>query len=208
MINGVRRIRLGSIEPVQITDEFKEILTEPWMGKYLHIALQHTSPTMLKLMNRRNTVDKDLELFENLTSKGYALGTDYIVGHPGETDEIWNEAMQNIKKFPLTHIHQFRYSKRDGTASAIMKNHVNGNISKQRALELTQIVEDKNKIFRQKKQLLDVLIESQKDNIYTGHDKFFNSMKIKSDVNLIGKWVEVIDYEIKGIENAKKTNKL
>jgi tRNA A37 methylthiotransferase MiaB len=80
-----------------------------------------------------------------------------------------------------------------------MKNQVNGNISKQRALQLKQIVEDKNKIFRQKKQRLDVLIESQKDNIYTGYDQFFNSIKIESDVNLIGNWIEVIDYKIEGI---------
>ena len=203
-IRGVRRIRLGSIEPIQITSQFKEILDEPWMGKHLHIALQHTSPTMLKLMNRRNSVDNDLKLFDTLASHGYALGTDYIVGHPGETDEIWNEAMKNLKKFPLTHIHQFTYSKRDGTASANMKNQINGNISKQRALELTQIIDDKNKIFRENKQFLEVLIESQKNDMYIGYDQFFNPIEIKSGVELIGNWININDYKVKGKINVSE----
>jgi MiaB-like tRNA modifying enzyme len=204
LIRGVRRIRLGSIEPIQITDEFKEILTEPWMGKHLHIALQHTSPTMLKLMNRRNSVEKDLELFEFLSSKGYALGTDYIVGHPGETDQIWQEAIENIKLFPLTHIHQFTYSKRDGTQSAMMKDQVNGNISKQRANQLVSIVEEKNLQFRQQHQSLEILIETQKNNIYTGYDQFFNKIEISSDTDLVGNWVYIDDYEVKSKNNVAK----
>ncbi|VAY86222.1 tRNA-t(6)A37 methylthiotransferase [hydrothermal vent metagenome] len=200
-IKGVKRIRLGSIEPVQITSEFKELLNESWMAKHLHIALQHTNSTMLKLMNRRNSVKKDLELFEFLSSKGYALGTDYIVGHPGETDEIWNDAMNNLKKFPLTHIHQFTYSKRDGTASASMKNQVNGSVAKQRALELVQIVEEKNILFRSKKQNLFVLIETNKGNVYKGYDQFFNSIEVTSDTNLIGNWIKLDDYEIKKENN-------
>ncbi len=204
LINGVKRIRLGSVEPIQITDEFKEILEEPWMGKHLHIALQHTSSDMLKIMNRRNTVDKDLKLFESLASKGYALGTDYIVGHPGETDKIWNDAMENLRKFPLTHIHQFTYSKRDGTPSATMKNQINGNVSKKRAIELRQIVEEKNKIFRENKKPLKVLIENCKDGIYRGYDQFFNKMEVQSDTNLIGDWIEVGDYEVEKNKNVSR----
>jgi len=204
MIRGVRRIRLGSIEPIQITDEFKEILDEPWMGKYLHIALQHTSSDMLKIMSRRNSVKKDLELFENLSSHGYALGTDYIVGHPGETDEIWDEAMKNLKKFPLTHIHQFTYSKRDNTASATMKKEVNGLVSKKRASQLVKIVEDKSKKFRLNKKPLSVLIESKKDNLYIGYDQFFNTVHVQSDVDLIGNWIVLDDYEVKDKINVSK----
>ncbi len=204
MIRGVRRIRLGSVEPIQITDEFKEILDEPWMGKYLHIALQHTSPQMLKLMKRRNTVVKDLELFEFLASKGYALGTDYIVGHPGETDKIWDEAMENLKKFPLTHIHQFTYSKRDGTASAMMKNTINGIIAKSRASQLVQIVDDKNKFFRLNKKPLEILCESKKDDIYTGYDQFFNTIEVKSEVDLVGNWIELNDYEVEDKINVSR----
>jgi len=197
MIRGVRRIRLGSVEPIQITDEFKEILTEPWMGKHLHIALQHTSKEMLNIMNRRNKVKSDLELFELLSSKGYALGTDFIVGHPGETNKYWEDAMVNLDKFPLTHIHSFTYSKRDGTPSSTMQNQVNGNIAKERLRELENRIKDKNKIFREQKQPLDILIESKKDDIYTGYDQFFNSIEIKSDTDLIGDWVRIENYDAK-----------
>jgi len=202
MIRGVRRIRLGSVEPVQITDEFKEILTEPWMGKHLHIALQHTSKDMLNIMNRRNKVDSDLELFEYLASKGYALGTDFIVGHPGETDSFWKDAMVNLERFPLTHIHSFTYSKRDGTPSATMPHQVNGAVAKERLKELESKIASKNRVFREQKQPLDILVESKKDGIYKGYDQFFNSIEIKSDTNLVGDWVQISKYDIEDKYNS------
>ena len=179
-IRGVRRIRLGSVEPVQITDEFKEILEEPWMGKHLHIALQHTNKQMLNIMNRRNKVKSDLELFEFLASKGYALGTDFIVGHPGETEEFWEDAVKNLEKFPLTHCHSFTYSKRDGTPSTTMPMQVSGDIAKQRLKELDSIILQKNLDFRRKKPKLEVLVESCKDGLYHGYDQFFNPIQIQS----------------------------
>lgn len=203
-IRGVRRIRLGSVEPIQITDQFKEILTEPWMGKHLHIALQHTNKEMLKLMNRRNKVDKDLELFEFLASKGYALGTDFIVGHPGETDAIWEDAMKNIEKFPLTHCHSFTYSKRDGTPSATMKPQVNGAIAKQRLKQLDEIIKTKNFQFRNRQKSLDVLIESHKNEIYTGYDQFFNPIEVSSKSDIVGDWIVCEEYEVKEKCNVSK----
>ncbi|NEW60653.1 tRNA (N(6)-L-threonylcarbamoyladenosine(37)-C(2))-methylthiotransferase MtaB, partial [Sulfurovum sp. bin170] len=127
-IRGVRRIRIGSLEPIQIDDEFKELLHEPWMARHLHIALQHTSDKMLTLMNRRNDFRSDIKLLEELASYGYALGTDYIVGHPGEDEVSWREAIERVETLPLTHIHAFTYSKRDGTASTTMGDEVRGDI--------------------------------------------------------------------------------
>ncbi len=196
-VRGVRRIRIGSIEPVQIDEEFMELLEEPQMAKHLHIALQHTSPKMLEIMNRRNEVAKDLELFERIAAKGYALGTDFIVGHPGETPELFNEAVENIKKFPLTHIHLFTYSKRDGTPAASMKPEVPGNVAKERYRVIQQIIKKKNEAFRFQKWPLQVLVESQKEGLYFGHDQFFNPVFIQSDLDLTGNWVEIAEYEVK-----------
>ncbi|PIF04817.1 MAG: tRNA (N(6)-L-threonylcarbamoyladenosine(37)-C(2))-methylthiotransferase MtaB [Arcobacter sp.] len=204
LIRGVRRIRLGSVEPVQITDEFKEILDEPWMGKHLHIALQHTNKEMLKIMNRRNRVKSDLELFELLASKGYALGTDFIVGHPGETDTLWKDAMENIERFPLTHIHSFTYSPRDGTPSAKMSPQINGSIAKTRLRELENKIKEKNLNFRKRHQPLEVLIESKKENIYTGYDQFFNTVEVQSDEDLVGDWINIKNYEIMENKNVSK----
>ena len=148
------------------------------------------------MMNRRNKVRSDLELFEYLSDIGYALGTDFIVGHPGETQELWQEAMDNLEHFPLTHIHSFTYSKRDGTPSATMPIQVNGNIAKQRLRQLEAKIAQKNLLFRQKQSKLDVLVESKKDNIFKGYDQFFNSIEITSDSDLIGNWVQLEDYTV------------
>ena len=205
LIKGVRRIRMGSIEPIQIDDEFKELINEPFMAKHLHIALQHTSKEMLQIMNRRNKVLSDLELFEFLSSNGYALGTDFIVGHPGETDELWREAMQNLHRFPLTHVHAFTYSKRDGTPSATMKPQIKGDIAKIRYNELVSIIDEKNFNFRKNNtQKLEVLVESIKNEKYIGLDQFFNQIEIDSPVDLVGDWVFIDDYEVKANKNVAR----
>lgn len=197
-IRGVRRIRLGSVEPIQISDEFKEILDEPWLERHMHIALQHTSPTMLKLMNRRNIYKQDKELFELLADKGFAIGTDFITGHPGESEDIWKEAMQNARELPLTHLHAFTYSKRDGTPSATMKPEVNGKLAKERLHDIQDIVNEKNLAFRRAFHgELDVLVESKKDGFYHGIDQHFNKIIIDSKEDLVGNWVSVQNYEVK-----------
>jgi len=197
LIRGVRRLRLGSIEPVQITDEFKELLSEDWLEKHLHIALQHTSPKMLKLMNRRNVYKQDKELFELLASRGFAIGTDFITGHPAESEELWNEAMQNAKQLPLTHIHSFTYSKRDATPSAYMKPEVNGLVAKQRLHELNTLIKEKNFNFRNNFHgELQVLIENEKDGLYHGLDQHFNKIIIKSNQDLIGNWINIDSYDV------------
>lgn len=205
MIKGVRRIRLGSVEPIQIDDEFKEIINEPFMAKHLHIALQHTSKKMLEIMNRRNKVLSDLELFEFLRDNGYALGTDFIVGHPGETQELWNEAIENLHRFPLTHVHAFTYSKRDNTPSATMKEIVRGDVAKLRYNELTKIIEEKNYAFRKANtKPLEVLIEQEKNGKFIGLDQFFNQIEIESDADLVGDWVFIENYEAKVSRNVAK----
>lgn len=202
-IKGVRRIRLGSVEPIQITEQFKELLDEPWMAKHLHIALQHTTKEMLNVMNRRNKLKSDLELFEYIASKGYALGTDFIVGHPGESDAIWQSAMENMKKFPITHLHGFTYSKRDGTPSATMSGQVSGDIAKKRLAQLIELIEEKNYNFRKSKTKLEVLIEQEKDGKFLGYDQYFNQIEVLSEADLIGDWIEINNFEIeKNINKA------
>lgn len=195
MIRGVRRIRLGSLEPVQITEAFKEILDEPWLERHLHIALQHTSKAMLKLMNRRNRFEEDLELFNEIASKGFALGTDFIVGHPGETKERWDEAWYRLKQLPLTHVHAFTYSKRDGTPSATMKPEISGGIAKERLAMLTDLVERNNLAFRKAHcSDLEILVESStQEGLYQGYDQYYNKILITSDQDLEGNWITIED---------------
>jgi MiaB-like tRNA modifying enzyme len=201
-IRGVRRIRLGSLEPIQIDDAFMELLTEPWMARHLHIALQHTSDEMLQRMQRRNRFANDLKLFEKIAGYGYALGTDYIVGHPGESEAIWEEAFQRVKALPLTHIHAFSYSKRDGTPSATMKPEVRGDIAKARHHALTALIAEKNLAFRKKHHTnLTVLVESGKEGTYYGFDQYYNKVAIKSSEELSANWVFLENVEVGNAQN-------
>ena len=204
-IRGVRRIRIGSLEPIQIDDAFMELLSEPWMAKHLHIALQHTSDKMLEVMNRRNSYATDLELFHKIAERGYALGTDYIVGHPGEDDKEWKIAMDRVKTLPLTHIHAFSYSKRDNTASAVMKPEIRGNIAKERHRELTEIVKAKNLLFRREHQRdLEVLLENGKEGLYHGFDQYFNRVEVSSSEDLSSNWVLLNQVEVGSNGNRAK----
>lgn len=197
-INGVKRVRLGSIEPVQIDSAFKEILDESWLERHLHLALQHTSVEMLNIMRRRNKLWSDLELFSFLAQKGFALGTDFIVGHPGESETLWQDALKNFKNFPITHLHGFIYSKRDGTPSAKMKQDVQGDVSKKRLKCLERIVKANNLNFRKEHKVpLHVLIESKKNDYFFGYDQFYNPLHVKSKKSIEFNWLQIDNYDIK-----------
>ena len=202
-IKGVKRIRLGSLEPSQVDRNIIMLTKEGILEKHLHIALQHTSDKMLRIMKRRNRVKPTLELFEKIASENIALGTDFIVGHPGESEEIWQEALENFKKYPLTHIHIFRFTPKTNTPSAALKQDVKGDVAKKRAKILGEIVKKNNYNFRIKKMPLNVHIENYKNGFYEGYDEFYNKMKIKSSKNLKGMWVRVKEYEIKDVNYAK-----
>lgn len=204
-LKGLRRIRLGSLEPSQIDDEFKEILSEPWIERHLHIALQHTSQTMLNIMRRANRHEKDAKLFNELAEMGYALGTDFIVAHPGESKELWSEGLRAFEALPITHLHAFIYSKRDGTRSASMSGDIDGKTAKERLNTLKYIVKEKNYNFRLKKPRLEVFCEQlNKNGYYTGFDQFYNKIEILSQSDLSKKWLEIDEYEIRTSSNFSK----
>lgn len=204
-LNCVKRLRLGSLEPSQITNKFLEILEQENVAqkleKHLHIALQHTSPKMLEIMNRKNQTKNDLALFSKLKQKGFALGTDFIVAHPGESEEIWQEALENFKKLPLTHLHSFIFSVRKGTHSADLVNileRVDPKIAKERKEQITQIVAQNNYIFRanlaKNAVRLIVFIESKKGDFFVGFDQFYNEVFVKSQKDLINKWLFIAQF--------------
>ncbi|NPA74082.1 MAG: tRNA (N(6)-L-threonylcarbamoyladenosine(37)-C(2))-methylthiotransferase MtaB [Epsilonproteobacteria bacterium] len=197
-IRGVKRIRLGSIEPVQIDDDFMEIVDEEWLERHLHIALQHTNKEMLRLMRRRNIYEKDKELLWRLSQKGFALGTDFIVGHPGETKERFEDGYEKLKELPLTHIHCFTYSKRDNTHSLTLKDEIRGDVAKKRHKRVVDLIAKKNYNFRKdKNDPLLILIEEKKGGYFIGYDQYYNKIFIKSDKDIDKKWVEIKDYEVK-----------
>ena len=202
-IRGVRRVRIGSLEPIQIDSELKELLKEPFMAKHIHIALQHTSDKMLEVMSRRNRFKDDRKLLEEIASFGFAIGTDFIVGHPMEDEKCWREAVERVEELPLTHIHAFTYSKRDNTKSATMREIVRGDIAKDRYRELISIIKEKHIEFLKKHNRdLKVLVEKRLGDIYSGYDQYFNRVEIKSPINILNSWVEVPKATTEGETNV------
>lgn len=200
-IKGVKRIRLGSLEPSQIKGDFLAMLDENIIEKHLHIAIQHTDDSMLRLMNRANRFEKDLALFESLANKGFAIGTDFIVAHPNESEKIFESALEKLKSMPLTHIHCFIFSPRKGTKSATMPNTTSKIIAKERLARVKHLIDSKNFAFRQKianeKLPLNILVESQKGAFCYGFDQYFNKVAIKSAQNLSKKWVAIKQFSAK-----------
>jgi tRNA A37 methylthiotransferase MiaB len=158
---------------------------------------------MLRLMNRRNDFNSDKKLLEELAGYGYALGTDYIVGHPGEDEESWREAISRVEMLPLTHIHAFTYSKRDGTVSITMGKEVRGDIAKERHRELTTLIKEKNLRFREShSKNLNTLLENGKNGVYQGYDQYFNRVEVRSSENLSGNWVSLDSVVVQGSKNV------
>ena len=191
-IDGVKRIRIGSIESVQIDDELLELLDAPFMAKHLHIALQHTNDEILTKMNRRNRYNTDLELLMKIHDHGYALGTDFIVGFPMESDLIFDDACAKLMQMPLTHIHLFAFSPRDGTAAAAMKGRIDGNIVAARQQMIRDIIAKKHREFyAETKRKLEILMEQNG----TGYDQYFTKISIASEQRLNG-WITTEKYDI------------
>lgn len=195
-ISGIKRIRLGSLESSQIKEDFLEILDGGFLEKHLHIAIQHTDNEMLRTMRRINRYERDLRLFEKIAGKGFAIGTDFIVAHPNESEAIFERAVGNLAAMPLTHIHAFIYSPRENTASAAMPQSTPRHIAKMRLARIREIISEKNRHFRRTKPSLEILVERKKDEYFYGLDQFFNRIKIKSDENLALQWLKISDYDI------------
>ena len=141
-IQGIQRIRLGSIEPLLITVEFVERLKRlEKICHHFHLSLQSGCDETLKRMNRRYTTEQFKEIVR-LLRNAYSdvnLTTDIIVGFPGETDEEFNKTYQFLKEIKFYKMHVFKYSPRKGTKAAVMPNQINGDIKEERSKKLIEL---------------------------------------------------------------------
>ena len=170
-INGIERIRLSSLEPTLITQEFLERLSKlEKICDYFHLSLQSGCNATLKRMNRHYATE-DFKKATELLRKTYpnvALTTDIIVGFPGETDEEFNITYNFLKEINFYKMHIFKYSPRHGTKAEKMPNQIDGNIKEERSKKLIEL-SDKNEIQQNKKYInenLNVLIEEFEDGYY------------------------------------------
>lgn len=195
-IEGLKRIRLGSIEPLLIDDVFLERLSKlDKICHHFHLSLQSGCDETLKRMNRRYTTKQIKSIVEKIR-KVYPdamLTTDIIVGFPQESDEEFETTYKFLKKIKLYKMHVFKYSQRKGTKAAVMKNQIDGRVKEQRSKRLIEL-SNKNQLEYNKKHLgktVDVLIEEKKDGIYKGHTSNFILVECKSDKSIENEIVKV-----------------
>ena len=134
----IPRIRLGSLEPWDIGDDFIELFQHPRLMPHLHLPVQSGSDTVLRRMARRGREADYRDLVKRLRHQipGINITTDLIVGFPGESDVEWNESLQFVKDMRFGDLHIFTFSPRPGTLAAGMKDPVPGPVKKERSLTL------------------------------------------------------------------------
>ena len=167
-ISGNFRVRLSSINPMEIDDDLIQLIAETEkLCSHLHIPLQSGDDTTLKSMRRNYNRDQYLEVTQRAikTIPQLGLGADVIVGFPGETEEAFEKTRNLIEKLPFSYLHVFAYSPRRGTEAHQIKDNVPGNIKKERSKTLTQLVSQKSLKIRESflGQQETILIENQRD---------------------------------------------
>ena len=140
------RLRISSIEPRSIHEDFIEVLknAQGRVCRHLHLPLQSGSTKVLKEMNRPYTAQDYLDLVERLKAAvgDISLTTDVIVGFPGETEEDFQETMRVVKQVGFTKVHVFRYSKREGTPAAQRSDQIDPTIKEERAHKLLHLSDE------------------------------------------------------------------
>ena len=203
-VDGISRIRLGSLEPKIITEEFMQRLVKlEKICHHFHLSLQSGCDETLKRMNRKYTVSEVEEIIERLRRyyNDVILTTDIIVGFPGETEEEFNETYEFLKKAKLYKMHVFQYSPRKGTRAAVMPRQIDGNIKEKRSKKLIRLSNENEKYYHDKLigTTVEVLFEDKEiDNgvtYYKGHTQNYILIKYKTDENLENtlKEVKILD---------------
>jgi threonylcarbamoyladenosine tRNA methylthiotransferase MtaB len=140
----IPRLRLGSLEPWELPNDFFELFRNPRLMPHLHLPLQSGSDTVLRRMARRCKTEEFTAIVSQLRTQipHFNITTDIIVGFPGETGQEWQDSFDFIKQTGFGHIHIFTYSSREGTKAASLPNQVTNEIKKQRSRQLHQLADE------------------------------------------------------------------
>ena len=201
-INGLKRLRISSIEITELTSKVLEVIKEnEIIVDHMHIPLQAGSDEVLTLMNRKY----DMNYYYNKIAEirkirpEISISTDIIVGFPGETEELFNKTIENSKKIAFTKIHVFPYSERKGTVAVTLPNSVPVSERKQRARKLLEVSKELEIKYMQKylNKEVEVLIEETKNGYSLGHTGNFLHIKTKKELptnKFIKVTIKEIDY--------------
>ena len=200
-IDGIERIRLGSLEPTIVTKEFAERLSKlDSICNQFHLSLQSGCDETLKRMNRKYSCDEFFKVTEILREyfKDVNLTTDIIVGFPGETNEEFESTYEFLSKIKFYKMHIFKYSPREGTLAAKMTNQIDGNIKEERSQKLIELSNKNEKEYNEKYigKSVEVLFEEEKDGLWSGYTKNYVRVFVESDENLENrlKKIEIKDF--------------
>ena len=197
---GIERIRLGSLEPGIITEDFaKKLGSLPKMCPHFHLSLQSGCDETLKRMNRRYTSEEYYEKCCLLRKyfKNPALTTDIIVGFPGETEEEFEQSRAFVDKVNFYETHVFQYSRREGTKAAAMEHQVPEKIKNERSRELIELSRKKQEAFENAfigtvKEVLIEEVEICEDGLYgIGHTKEYVKIRQKLNQKQVNQMVNV-----------------
>ena len=206
-IDGIDRVRLGSIEPKLINENFVKRLSKlDKICHHFHLSLQSGCDETLKRMNRRYTTaefEQSAKMLRDAFDDVH-LTTDIIVGFPGETEKEFETTYEFLKKIKFYKTHIFKYSPRRGTAAEKMPNQVDGKIKEERSKTLIEL-SNKNELDYNQSYIgkdIDVLIEEKEGDFYKGHTgnyilskvKSDELSKVKSDEDIVNKIVKVKVY--------------
>ena len=203
-IDGLKRLRISSIETSQISDEIINLIgSNDIIVDHLHIPLQSGCDATLKRMNRKYTTSQYLEKINKIRNylPNIAFTTDVIVGFPGESDEEFEETYNFIKEVNYSELHVFPYSPRRNTPAAKMKDQVDDKIKHERVNRLLELSKELNRDFALKQigKTLKVLLEKRDGDYLVGHASDYLKVRVKTTDNLIGEIVEVKINNYEGI---------
>ena len=197
-IDGIERIRLGSIEPLLITEDFMERLIKlEKVCHHFHLSLQSGCTETLKRMNRRYTAEEFEVIVERLRKyyQDVILTTDIIVGFPNETEEEFECTYEYLKKINFYKMHVFKYSPRKGTKASEMPEQIPGDIKEIRSKRLLELSDNNETRFLDSYigKTVEVLFEEcDEQGYYKGHTANYIMVKVKSEEDLSNKIVNVV----------------
>ena len=188
-IEGIERIRLGSIEPLLITEEFVSRLKKlSKVCHQFHLSLQSACDETLKRMNRRYTTEQFRKITQLLRKmfEDAILTTDIIVGFPGESEEEFENTYAFLKEIKFYKMHIFKYSPRKGTKAAVMPNQIDGNKKEERSRRLIEMSNKNEKSYNEQYvgKKVEVLFEEEKSGMWKGHTKNYILAHYKTDENI------------------------
>ena len=199
-VEGISRIRLGSLEPGIITEEFAESISSlPKMCPHFHLSLQSGCDDTLRRMNRRYTSAEYYEKCQILRKyfDHPALTTDVIVGFPGETEEEFRQSMEFVDKVDFYETHIFKYSRREGTKAAAMDGQVSEQVKAQRSALMISLGERKRKAYEESfvGKDVEVLVEEPAiiggKAVQTGHTKEYIKIALEQEEDLRNQIVKI-----------------